>query len=422
VAGSLASQGPWIGVDIQSSNVEVQAYRATMELHGAVVRQDQVAMELLLQAPAFGAERMVNSRGVYGFSALHWAACLGRPDGGRAAASTTRFLIGHKADVNARNDEDCTPLHLAAAHGDEPLVSFLLEHDAGPLTADGLPSDSCSLTKAGHASVSCKAPLDGQKMTPLHIAAEAGHQHLFSTLVRGGCSVSSKTIDDLCTPLHLAAKAGHARAVTRLALLMREDQEAALMGVDPRGWLRTTPLMLAAQNGHVSAVEILLEARADPLLTDQYFEDTALHQACERGLTEVALLLVQFGASKLMEARTASGETALHKAAGAGHAETARALIEAGAKLEARTVGSRLTARAVAQNSGHHHVVTVMDGYLQEIAEAKRKADERHAELAEAAEMLRGAMTEGFAALQQLASRDIALSFSNERHEVCYSL
>ena len=63
-----------------------------------------------------------------------------------------------------------------------------------------------------------------------------------------------------------------------------------------------------------------------------------------------------------------------------------------------------------------------MDGYLQEIAEAKRKADERRAELAEAAEMLRGAMTEGFAALQQLASRDIALSFSNERHEVCYSL
>ena len=44
-----------------------------------------------------GRVRLVNSRGLYGFSALHWAACLGRVDGSHVAQALTQFLLDQGA-------------------------------------------------------------------------------------------------------------------------------------------------------------------------------------------------------------------------------------------------------------------------------------------------------------------------------------
>lgn len=57
----------------------------------------------------------------------------------------------------------------------------------------------------------------------------------------------------------------------------------------------STPLMEAAQEGHIDLVRYLLESAADVHAQTQT-GDTALTYACENGHTDVADLLLQFGA------------------------------------------------------------------------------------------------------------------------------
>lgn len=57
----------------------------------------------------------------------------------------------------------------------------------------------------------------------------------------------------------------------------------------------STPLMEAAQEGHLDLVRYLLESNADVQAQTQT-GDTALTYACENGHTDVADLLLQFGA------------------------------------------------------------------------------------------------------------------------------
>lgn len=58
----------------------------------------------------------------------------------------------------------------------------------------------------------------------------------------------------------------------------------------------STPLMEAAQEGHLDLVRYLLESAADVHAQTQT-GDTALTYACENGHTDVADLLLQFGAN-----------------------------------------------------------------------------------------------------------------------------
>jgi uncharacterized protein len=50
-----------------------------------------------------------------------------------------RLLIDHGADVNARDEDDCTPIHVSAAMGQFYVVELLLARGANPhyLTDDG---------------------------------------------------------------------------------------------------------------------------------------------------------------------------------------------------------------------------------------------------------------------------------------------
>ncbi len=90
--------------------------------------------------------------------------------------------------------------------------------------------------------------------SPLMLAALKGELKLCTLLIKKGADVNKTG----WAPLHYAATNGH---VEVMALLLEEN--AYIDAASPNG---TTPLMMAAHYGTESAVKLLLEAGADPLL------------------------------------------------------------------------------------------------------------------------------------------------------------
>jgi ankyrin repeat protein len=90
--------------------------------------------------------------------------------------------------------------------------------------------------------------------SPLMIAALNGHEDLVKTLIAKGAAVNKTG----WTALHYAATRGHTEIIKLLL-----DKYAYIDAESPNG---TTPLMMAAFYGTPSAVKLLLESGADPLL------------------------------------------------------------------------------------------------------------------------------------------------------------
>jgi hypothetical protein len=93
--------------------------------------------------------------------------------------------------------------------------------------------------------------------SPLMLSALGGYLETVKLLVEHGADVNKPG----WAPLHYAATRGHLD-VMRLLL----DQAAYIDAASPNG---TTPLMMAAYYGTPSAVKLLLEAGADPMLKNE---------------------------------------------------------------------------------------------------------------------------------------------------------
>eukprot|EP00930_Biecheleria_cincta_P098988 TRINITY_DN90643_c0_g1_i1.p1 TRINITY_DN90643_c0_g1~~TRINITY_DN90643_c0_g1_i1.p1 ORF type:complete len:735 (-),score=130.42 TRINITY_DN90643_c0_g1_i1:40-2244(-) len=124
-----------------------------------------------------------------------------------------------------------------------------------------------------------------------------------------------------------AAKAGHA-ATLRLLLNPKDGGPPASVGA-ARSASTWGPLHLAAANGCVEAVEVLLSAGAGlDLQIEDHRQFTALHLAASQGRLAVAERLLQAGADAGI--LTAERNLALHLAAAAGHPELVALLLERG--------------------------------------------------------------------------------------------
>jgi hypothetical protein len=97
-------------------------------------------------------------------------------------------------------------------------------------------------------------PRSPQDESPLMLAALKGLTEVCQQLIARGADVNKPG----WAPLHYAATHGHLAVMTLLL-----DSDAYIDAASPNG---TTPLMMAAHYGTASAVKLLLEAGADPLL------------------------------------------------------------------------------------------------------------------------------------------------------------
>jgi ankyrin repeat protein len=108
------------------------------------------------------------------------------------------LLLEHKADVDAKNNNGLTVLHMAARTGHEAVVRLLPEK--------GADIKAVALLLLEHkADVDAK---DNGRETVLHVASKNGHEAVAQQLLEKGADIKAKNKDG-STALHFAAEKGH---------------------------------------------------------------------------------------------------------------------------------------------------------------------------------------------------------------------
>ena len=137
----------------------------------------------------------------------------------------------------------------------------------------------------------------GWEVTPLHIAASAGHADILSLLLEHGANVHARGINDW-TPLHRASVYGEVEA--GLCLLDGGTD------IHARGLSNWTPLLHAAFHGRVEFTRLLIERGAT--ISDQNEDgETPLHLAVLKGNIQVVRLVLEHCAD--VNARNRLGRT-----------------------------------------------------------------------------------------------------------------
>uniref|UniRef100_A0A672F3G8 Caskin-2 n=1 Tax=Salarias fasciatus TaxID=181472 RepID=A0A672F3G8_SALFA len=209
------------------------------------------------------------------FSALHHAALTGTTE-------LLSALLEAQATVDIKDSNGMRPLHYAAWQGKSESVLTLLRSGA---SVNGVSQD-------GH--------------IPLHLAAQYGHYQVSEMLLQHQSNpcVLNKAKK---TPLDLACEFGRVKVSQ---LLLSSNMAASLLEGDrkePSDSAFTTPLHLAARNGHKDIIRLLLKAGIDINKTTK--SGTALHEASLYGKTEVVRLLLDAGVD--VNIRNTYNQTAL---------------------------------------------------------------------------------------------------------------
>ncbi|CAE7034503.1 Tnks, partial [Symbiodinium sp. CCMP2456] len=134
----------------------------------------------------------------------------------------------------ARDERGRSPLHVAATRGDLRLCREMIQADPGLVNA-----------------------LDKQKNTPVMDAAFLGRAMIVKELIENAAEVTQKNAD-LMNPLQLACVnegAGNGDVVAALIEALADPSDMC--------W-QTTPLMAAADSGHIWALHALIDLGSDP--------------------------------------------------------------------------------------------------------------------------------------------------------------
>lgn len=311
------------------------------------------------------------------------------------------MLLEAGQHIDAKNKQNWTALHMAAARGHAVTVQLLVDEGA----------DIKAVTYEPGYVVSGS--------TALHWAARNGHEKVLEILLENGAEINLQTPGGE-TALHWAAQNGHVGAITLLlnkgANLEAESsfgyrpieytalsgKEAAVKflidrGANPSCKNGRSPLRFAAEGGCVEVVQLLIEKgfdvnesalwaaagsrsqRRDEVVRlllkkgvdvserfniwEKLIDETALHHGARRGFDTTVHLLLENGAE--VDARNGDGEASLHLAAKEGYEVVVRILVEQGADVTAKNQAGE-TALQLAARNGHEGIVRHLLDFLGE--------------------------------------------------------
>jgi ankyrin repeat protein len=197
----------------------------------------------------------VNEPQIDNATALHWAV-------ENSDAAMTKLLLDAGADANVRNRVDAPPILAAAVNGNAEILELLLAAGADP---------NLTVSTTGD--------------TPLMLASRTGIADAVAVLIKHGADVNAAEAWGKTTPLMWAVTEDHAE-VAKLLIADGANLEARSAYVPPdtgRGFEgglprdrreeevgpvvfasgEFTPLLLAARDGRLNSVKVLVEAGAD---------------------------------------------------------------------------------------------------------------------------------------------------------------
>ena len=204
------------------------------------------------------------------------------------------LLLGRGADVDARNENNDTSIHLAVRYNHTDVVKVLAQRNVN-------------------------LNLHGSEGPPLNSAASLGHFEVAAQLIGEGADVQIRANGDM-SPLHEAAYNDHADIA---ALLLSQGAN-----INAQNTLGKTPLYLALEMKNMDVITMLLDKEADVnVQTAKGW--TPSHAAAEKGLLDIVTSLIQRGADVNIQSST--GWTPLHNASIYGHVDIAELLLQHGA-------------------------------------------------------------------------------------------
>jgi ankyrin repeat protein len=213
----------------------------------------------------------------------------------------TRLLDGDPTLLERGDDQDETPLVVAAEHGQLGVARLLVQRGAN-----------------------INAQVRYWRRTALHYAAYGGHEEVVAFLLEKGAQASTRD-DKNVTPLMWACDNGHLDVV-RMLVAHTEAQ-----GLDDRDIKGGTVLHYAARGGNGEVVAFLLGKGAQASTRDNY-NVTPFMVACIKGHLGVVRMLLHHTGGEGLDARDdENGWTALHGAAFLGCEEVVRFLLLSGA-------------------------------------------------------------------------------------------
>jgi ankyrin repeat protein len=321
-----------------TGNVEVVrilvAHHADVNANGIASKQTPLMWAISEKHPdivrllvAAGAD--VTARSAGGFSPLLFAARQGDTE-------SANILLDAGAEVDERGRDRNTPLIVAAASGREDVALLLLDRGADANASDG-----------GYTAMHAAVPKDMRRLVKALLAHGADPDPRLTSAPASLFGPSKGAGSEVITEKTMTAR-GAGRGV---------QTEGAGRGRGNAGsFSGATPFWLAAKNVNVEMMQLLIDAGADPALTNT--EGTTPLMAAA-GLTQVQgprarrgdvsqfysnwgeedslqaiKLLVQGGAD--VNVVNDAGQTALHAAAYMGANSVVAFLVERGAKLDAQ--------------------------------------------------------------------------------------
>ena len=223
--------------------------------------------------------------------------CLHNAARSYCSTEVLQAIISHGVDVNATNKKNENALILACKNKKEDVINVLLDAGADPNIADADGDTYLHYAARGYWSTEVLQAILSQgvdvnatnkkNVTALMIACEKGEKDVINVLLNAGADTNIADGDgDTC--LHFAAQTDCSTEVLQAILSHGVD-------VNATNKKNVTALMIACEKGKKDAINVLLNAGADPNIADAD-GDTCFHNAARRYCsTEVLQAIISHG-------------------------------------------------------------------------------------------------------------------------------